>query len=320
MKNILHYLVSATKTRRHEVSQIFLRVPLRLCALVASFLSFVVLVSCKDIIQIDLKKGEALLVVDAFVNNLPSPQTIRLTFTADYFSNTSTPPVLGATVSLTDLSNAKTYSFTPDGNGNYLYTPQLNDSMAQINHNYQLTISYNGTSYTSLTKLKRTANIDSISFLNSRRGFGTNKDTSNPRKFYPYLWAKDAPGAIDYYWIKTYTNNVFNNEPRQLNVSQDDGGGQDGKPFIIPVAFFSLVSKPLYRLDNCTIEIHSITAETYDFLSQMQTQMTNASSGLFAVTPENVKSNISISSGSGIKAIGWFSMSATSSKSRVAGS
>jgi hypothetical protein len=277
------------------------------------------LVSCQDIIQIDLKKGDTLLVVDAFVNNKPEPQKIRLTFTADYFSNTSTPPVLGANVSLTDLTNAKTYTFTPDGNGNYLYTPILNDSMAQVNHNYQLNISYNGSNYTSTCKLKRTANIDSIGFFNSRRGFGNNKDTSNPRKFYPYLFAHDTSGGTDYYWIKTYKDGMFYNAPRNLNVAVDNGGYQDGKGFIPPNAFFNLVNDPFYRLDKCTIEIHSISSETYDFLSQMQTQMTNAQSGLFAVTPENVKTNISVS-GSGYKAIGWFCMSATSSKSRIAGS
>jgi len=279
----------------------------------------IVFSSCIDVIQVDLKTGSTLLVVDAFVNNLPSTQTVRLTYTAPYFNNTATPPVLGAAVSITDLTNAKTYTFTPDGNGNYLYTPQLNDSMAQVNHNYQLTVSFNGTNYTSTTKLNRTTKIDSIIFTNSRRGFSNHPaDTTNPRRFYPNLLAKDAPGGIDYYWIKIYKNNVFYNTPRLLNVTQDNGGGQDGGFFIYPVAS-GLVSDPLYRLDVCKIEINSITAQTYDFLSQMQTQMTNAQSGLFAITPENVKTNISVSSGSGMKAIGWFSMSATSSKTRMAG-
>jgi hypothetical protein len=38
------------------------------------------------------------------------------------------------------------------------------------------------------------------------------------------------------------------------------------------------------------VEIHSINLETYNFLTQVQTQTTN--SGLFATSPENVKTNI----------------------------
>ncbi len=286
------------------------------CALCVIFL-----LSCEDVIQVDLKKGETLLVVDAFVNNLPQTQTVRLTFTADYFSNTNTPPVLGAAVTLLDITNSKTYTFTPDGNGNYFYVPFINDSMAQIGHKYQLSVLYNGSNYTSLTKLNRTTKIDTIIFKNSRRDFGNNPaDTSSPREYFPYLIARDTIGVNDYYWIKTYKNGAFFNGPRQINPSQDAGGiGTDGMPFIPPIAFFSLVDEPLYRNDACTIEIHSITADTYDFLLQMQTQMNNAGSGLFATTPENVKTNIKLSSGSGMKAIGWFSMSATVSKTVVAG-
>src|ERR1700741_4575242 len=83
--------------------------------------------SCKDVIQIKLEKGEKLLVVDAFLDNSADTQKVRLTFNDDYFSNTHPPPALGATVTLSDLTNATTYTFVPDRNGNYLHYPQVND-------------------------------------------------------------------------------------------------------------------------------------------------------------------------------------------------
>ena len=283
------------------------------------FVSTLLLSSCKDVITVDLKKGETLLVVDAFLNNNGATQTLRLTTTAEYFSNTNTPPALGASVSLTDLSANKTFTFTPDGNGNYLYVPQLNDSMAQIGHNYQLNITYNGINYTALSKLNRTTRVDTIIF--KRKKGGPEDTTVLPKKYYPYLIARDAPGAIDYYWIKTYKNGAFYNGPGQLNVVQDAGGvGTDGIFFIPPNAFFLLTpdDDPCYYLDACTIEIYSINADTYDFFMQLKTQMSNSQAGLFATAPENVRTNIKNSSGSGMKAIGWFNMGATTNKTVVA--
>lgn len=276
----------------------------------------VLLGSCKDVIKVDVKKGEALLVVDAFINNKNEAQTVRLTTTDAYFSNAHTPAVLGASVSLTDITNGKAFTFTSDGNGNYLYTPQANDSMTQIGHMYQLNVNYNGVSYSSVSKLNRTTTIDTILF---KRKKGGGQDTNAlPKHYYPYLIAQDAPGATDYYWIKTYKNGTFYDRASELNVVQDAGGtGTDGLFFIPPNAFFELTGDDdaPERLDLVTIEIYSINADTYDFFLQLQTQMNNSQAGLFATTPENVRTNITNNSGYGMKAIGWFNMGASSSKS-----
>jgi hypothetical protein len=281
-------------------------------------LPILALTSCKDIIQVDLKKGDQLLVVDAFIDNSADTQKVRLTYTDDYFSNKHTPPVLGATVTLTDITRSVNYNMTADGNGNYYYLPGVNDSMAQIGHNYRLNVLYNGSNYTALSKLNRTTTIDTIIF--KRKKGGGEDTTLEPKKYYPYLIAKDAAGATDYYWIKTYKNGVFYNDPAQINVVQDAAGpGSDGLFFIPPVAFFVLTpdKDPCFYLDKCTIKIYSINADTYDFMGQMQAQMTNAQAGLFAVTPQNVHTNINTPSGA-IKAIGWFNMGAVVSKTVVA--
>jgi len=275
--------------------------------------------SCEDVIKIDVKKGETLLVVDAFINNNGATQTVRLTTTADYFSNTNTPAVSGANVTLTDLSNSKTYTFTSNGNGNYLYVPQATDTMAIIGHNYQLNVSYNGANYMALSKLNRTGIIDTIIFKSRKSGI--EDTTALPKKYFPYLIARDAPGATDYYWIKTYRNGVFYNGSNQMNNVQDAGGpGTDGIFIIPPNAFFLLTpdNDPIYQYDLCTIEMYSVNKDTYDFLLQMQTQMNNSEAGLFATSPENVRTNINNTSGFGLKAIGWFNMGASTSKSVVA--
>jgi hypothetical protein len=188
--------------------------------------------------------------------------------------------------------------------------------MSQIGHMYQLNVAYNGIAYAAVSKLNRTTTVDTILF---KRKKGGGEDTSaTPKHYYPYLIAQDAPGATDYYWIRTYKNGVFYNRPGELNVVQDAGGtGTDGLFFIPPNAFFQLTgnSDAPERFDQVTIEIYSINSDTYDFWLQMQTQMSNSQAGLFATAPENVRTNIRNTSGYGMKSIGWFNIGASSSKS-----
>ena len=181
------FYIIITKILKHKIT-------LRLSAFAVILFG---LSSCTDVIKVKLEKGDKLLVVDAFIDNSSNAQNVRLTFTDDYFSNTNTPPVLGATVTLTDLNNSLTYTFSPDGNGNYLYAPVANDSMAQLNHNYQLNVSYNGMNYMSLSTLNRTTKIDTIIF--KRKKGATDDTTQQPYKYYPYLIAKDTSGRVDYY-------------------------------------------------------------------------------------------------------------------------
>ena len=285
--------------------------------------SFLLITSCTSIIQVTVPNGSKQVVVDAFIDNSSNPQKVRLTFNDNYFSNVPTPPVLGASVSLNDLTNAKTYTFTPDGNGNYVYTPLFNDSMAQVGHKYQLNISYDGNSYFSLSTLKRTTFINSINFSSTRNPKDTvpNADTANPRRYYPYVHANDIPGPIeDYYWLKTFKNGVYYNQPNQLNAFPEGGfDGTDGYPFLPPVAFLGLTSgdNPIYKGDIFRADIYSINKDTYEFLTQMQSQLTNSQNGLFALTPQNVKTNLKQTAGT-MAAVGWFNIGAVSSKSLVA--
>ncbi len=283
------------------------------------------LTSCTKVIQVDVPGSKnKLVVVDAFINNAPDTQKVRLTTTADYFSNAPTPALLGATVTLNDLTVAKTFIFTPDGKGNYYYVPlTATDTMAYVNHKYQLNVSINGNSYTAYSILNRTTIVNSIVFSSS--GFVPkdtlpNSDTTSPRKYYPYIHATDSMGAADYYWVKTYKNGILYNQPNQMDFFQDGGyDGTDGYPFLPPVAFFNLTNNDnaLFKDDLCTIEILSINKDTYSYLTQLNQQLTNAQSGLFAITPANVKTNIQQTAGTQ-KAIGWFNMGATSKKSRAA--
>lgn len=273
--------------------------------------------SCEDVIQIKLDEGSKLYVVDAFVNDLRMPQTVRVLSNDSYFSNREAPPITNASVLLKDLTAGTQFQFTYTDRGNYVYNPASTDTLARVNHQYELDITIDGVTYTSLTTQKRTAGLDSIhaEYNDGTGGFGP------PDPYYfCSLYAKDKVDNItDYYWVKTFRNDTLFSDSGDLNVCIDGTGGPvtglnvDSTEFTPPATFLGFKS---YQPGNtCKVEIHSISRETYFFLIQAVAQINNG--GLFATTPENVKTNIKTPAEAKTKAVGWFNMATVVSKTKL---
>jgi len=285
-----------------------------------SFLGVLVFLlnSCEDVVQVKLDEGSKLYVIDAFVNDLRSPQTIRVVTNDSYFSNREAPPVSNAAVVLKDLTANTQYVFNYAAQGNYIYNVAAGDTLARVNHQYELNVTIDGVTYTSLTTQKRAAKIDSISaeFDDGTGGFG---GPSNP-SYFCTLWAKDkADNNPDYYWVKTFRNDTLFSESGDINTCIDGTGGVvtgldvDSTDFTPPSTFLGF--KRYQSGNTCRAEIHSLSRETYFFLIQAVTQINNG--GLFATTPENVKTNIVTPKEAKTKCIGWFNMATVASKTKV---
>jgi len=272
--------------------------------------------SCEDVIQVKLDKGEPMVTIDAFVNDMRSTQKVRLTYTDDYFSQKPNYPVTGASVSIKDLTSGITYTFTDNSDGNYTYSLTPSDTMGKVGHNYELTVTHQGNVYKSTSRMNRTTKVDSL-VAEYKEGGGL----SNAEPGYKFAFLGfDIPGdTVDYYWIKSYRNGVFFNKGGDINICADAayGNGADGFPFITPIAKGITPFGEVFKLnDVCRVEIHSINLETFNFLTQVQTQTTN--SGLFATSPENVKTNIKNTTSDKVKVVGWFCMSAVGFKEAIA--
>lgn len=280
-------------------------------------ITVITLTSCEDVVQIKLDEGSKLYVIDAFVNDMEGTQTIRVTTNDTYFSNRQAPPVANAAVVLKDLTG-KTYLFEYSGNGNYVYNVNQNDSIALVDHQYELNVTVDGTTYTSLTTQKRTAGIDSLVAMDmADAGFGPPPVQDSIPTYVCMLFAKDRTDLnIDYYWIKTLRNDTLFSGPADINISIDGTNGAvgdagvDSLSFTPPITFLGFKE---YRSGNsCEVQIHSIARETYYFFVQAAAQINNG--GLFATTPENVKTNIRTPGEAKTKAIGWFNMATVARK------
>ena len=280
-------------------------------------LAAIVLTSCEDVVQIELDKGEPILTVDAFINNMRSVQKIRLTYADDYFSQAQNYPVTGASVSIKDLTSGLSYYFSDsNGDGNYLYSLLTNDTLGKIGHTYELTVIHQNNVFKATSRMKRSSRVDSlVSKFDEGGGLG---NTPSGYKF-AFLGFDVIGDTTDYYWIKSFRNGVFFNKGADINICIDGtyGTGADGFLFIPPIAEGITPRGELFqKFDVCRVEIHSIDFETYNFLAQVQAQTTN--SGLFATSPENIKTNITNTTTDKVKVVGWFSMSAVGFKEAVA--
>lgn len=276
------------------------------------------ILSCEDPIQIKLDQGKKLLVIDAFINNLRIPQNVRITFSQNYLDNNQNVSVVpNAQVILKDLTANNTYTFNYTTNGYYTYTLSPTDTIAKVNHLYELQVNYNGYIYTARTLQKRTAIIDSIQVKFQKNNFSGNQG------YKCVLWGQDLPGPIpDFYWIKSFRNGKLFNKTSQINIAYDAASGgsggvrADGFIFTPPIANGITPGGEYFNSgDTCRVEIHSISEECYNMFNQIITNTNNQ--GLFATTFENVKTNISTPSSATLQAVGFFNMATVVTATKV---
>lgn len=281
------------------------------------------LFACEDQIDPTLPDADPVLSVDAWINDKPEPQVIRLTTTQPYFDNTPPPVVLGATVEVSSPQGER-YVFSEDERnpGTYVWTPPSeSETLGTVGYTYQLRIESAEGNYTAETGMSRTTPIDSITF----EFLGAS--AFNPETYLAQLWATDSAGAGDAYWIKVDKNGESINGAGEIRLVYDGGfsrgGAADGAVFISPVrtsinsfdqddndAFL-----PAYLPgDSIHVELHSLSDAAFDYWNQVQIQV-NRPGGfgeLFANPLANVPTNIRNTDPDGPAAVGFFNVAAVS--------
>ncbi len=280
--------------------------------------------ACTDVIPVDIEPSENEIVVDAWVNNKSEPQTIRLTMSQPYFTNTFAPAITDAVVAIRD-NGGQVYQFENQGDGNYVWIPNPGVTMGEPGAEFILEIQWQGQILQAESHMRNVPAIDSIGIelKNGELGY----TDGHWAEFY----ARDLPGLGDTYWIKAYKNGVFLNKPSELNIAYDaafDAGGEiDGITFITPIR--QLINRfpdpdteddfdvPPYDIgDEVHVEIHSITQEAFFFLQTARDQMTNGDNTIFSIPVANTKSNVYRLSDMR-PVLGFFNVSAVSEATRV---
>jgi hypothetical protein len=258
------------------------------------------LYSCEKVVDLDLPKGEPLPYIDAWITTNPGVQTIKFLKAVNYLDSQEPQAIADAQVSVTDVTTGQTYVFNYL-NGAYTYDAGAT-SIGIIGHAYKLHIVYKGETFEATNEIKRNTVIDSITYK-----FQEEKNDED-EGYYAKLYAKDLPGATDYYWIRTYKNDKLNTYVNEM-LSVDGAFSEDisdGFSFIPPFRDgITSGEKPYVLGDKVKVVIRSLTKNTHDFMDRVSAQIEN--DGMFARVLENVPTNVtSLTAGSQSKIYGWF--------------
>lgn len=256
-------------------------------------------ISCDDKIDIGLPDSDAVIVVDAWLNNLPETQQIVLTWSQNYFDTNVPAGITDAQVTVTD--GTKTFEFTHSEQGKYSWTPPSGEGFGTIGSEYTLTINIDGEEFTSVAQMKQAPTVDSVTFKFEP------EDTFFPDSYLGEFWSRDIKGEGNTYWIKSYKNGELLSKPSEMNIAYDagfnKGGGLDNLIFIPPIRDAvnpldedengELIS-PFKDGDELLVEIHSISEDAFNFLTnvRVQTDRPGGFAELFAQPLSNVPTNI----------------------------
>lgn len=281
--------------------------------------------SCETEVALELDEVPPFLIVDAWLTHTSDTQRIKLNYTRPYFDNGPRHEATGASVYVGEAETLQVFEFIdPDNDGIYEWIPSAGERFGQPGRQYGLQIELDGITYQSLSKMDSVPTIDSITFEYYPKSLFTTDEY-----YIGEFWARDLPGLGDSYWIKTWKNGQFLNQPEQINLAYDAGfsaGGElDSIIFIQPIrtainpfdANDDGLALPPYTMgDSVYVEIHAISNEAWFFMLRVA-QETNRPGGfaeLFAAPPGNVPTNI-LSSDPNVRVAGFFSVAGVSALS-----
>jgi hypothetical protein len=289
--------------------------------IISLLLSLFILSSCEQDIVPQLETAEPQIVIDAWINNSPSPQYIRITETVPYFDSTSYSGIRNATVYIEDNADNTRYDFNEKSPGVYEWIPSTeHPQLGTIQNSYDLNVEIGEKIYTATSTLNRVPEVDSIVF-------SYKSETLYPDGYYAQFYATDLIGPGDTYWIKAYKNGQFLNKANEINLAFDAGfsagSNIDGITFIGFIR--ELVNPydsddagenmpPYMPGDSLVVEVHSINYEAFTFLNELriQTDRPGGFAELFSVPLFNISTNIVSSDPEGSSPVGFFNMSSKS--------
>ena len=277
--------------------------------------------NCTDPIDLRTDFETPELVVDAWLTNLPEPQTVHLTLSQDYYANRLPTGVEDADVIVCNgQDGSRCFPFVHQDSGRYVWTPQAGETLGEVGDTFVLGIQRGEERFAARTTMNRVPAIDSISvqFEEARIGLDSG--------LYAQVYARDFTGLGDAYLIRSTINDTLLNRPSELNLAFDAtfdaGSGTDGIVYIFPLRFsINKIDEdggfvPLKSGDKVQVDIWSLSQEAFFFLGIARDQIQNGDNGIFQVPVANAPGNV-FNVDTGTSALGVFNVAAVSSATQV---
>jgi hypothetical protein len=243
-----------------------------------TFLVFTMLFSaCTEPYDTELESSFVRLVVQGSINTELKAHRVSLTKSGDYFSNTASPKVTGASVSISDGKNIFNLQEVSDG----LY--ETDTIAGEVGKTYTLTINTDGETYEASCYLNYCPPIDSINFGFYDLSAYDIIDSSA----YVLLNALEPNTPDNYYMWNVYRNNILETDTMNEVYFADDEFINGAYMYDVEVGWVRKVEIG----DTITLEILSITEEYYNYIYQVLS-VTDWNMGPFGGPPANPNGNV----------------------------
>ena len=238
------------------------------------FSVIMLLVSCEDVIEIELDYMKPKLVIEGIINDFDNQCIIKLSKTTDYFNPLTNPTVSDAFITLTD-SAGTIVIFNEIEPGIYME----NSLQVQPNIIYTLNIISEGDEYVAKATIPEKVNIDSLTCLYYSESFFIEvgyvvschfSDPGESHNFYRLKSYKISDSTKAKYSKDIYIDDLFNGNTVELpwrnNVYQE--------------------------FDTVVVELYTLDEKTYEYYETLF-PISGGSERQSMATPANPNTNIS---------------------------
>ncbi|MDO6759653.1 DUF4249 domain-containing protein [Tamlana sp. 2_MG-2023] len=259
------------------------------------------LVSCTDVIDVDVPTADPRLVIEASLDwemgTLGNNQTVKLSTTSAYFDNNSNDAVTNAVVSVTRLSDDMVFNFTNNNDGTYTTT----NFEVDLNETYQLEVLYENEVYTATETLLATTPIKAVT--QSEEG-GILPDAIEVNVFF------DDPGdETNFYVLRFKTEG--DPYPELRDVSDEFLNGNEISIFYEKRGDDE--ADELQPGDVVDINLFNVSERYYKFIQLLNSQ--SGSGNPFAPTPVELRGNCVNTTNADNYAYGYFRVTQTNKRS-----
>lgn len=275
----------------------------------------------------DVYEDQELIVVEGLVTDQPGVNTVKISKSLPFGRKSAAKPVKGCIVRISD-DNGNYYTLAESVPGTYSTNPAI--FRGEVGRKYTLHIktndpSFANYSYTSLPmEMKPVPPIDSV-FFEKRVLKEKDEDSPGEEGCQVYLNTFDPDSKCKYYrWSYTETwefrlpysvqNRVcwISNNSSEIHIKNTNFLSED-RINRYPLIFISNETDRLKFRYSLLIDQYSLNDDEFSYWEKMKNVSQEVGS-LYDVTPGSIPSNIFCIEDPGQKALGYFSVSARSSK------
>ncbi|WP_053970782.1 DUF4249 domain-containing protein [Mangrovimonas sp. ST2L15] len=265
---------------------------------------FITLVSCEDVIDVDVPTAATRLVIEASLDwekgTAGNEQSIELRLSTPYFDTTSNSDVTGASVVVENLDSGETFMFDDMNDGSYT----TSSFVPVIGNTYELTVVYQGETYTATEVMTPVAEISNIT-QSVEGGFDDEllevnvyfTDPADEENYYLFRYQADYETYASLYDLSDEF--VNGNEIHDFYEKQDDEDNGE-RPFqagdVVAVDLYG-ISEAYYNYIRILIEQSSSQGDPFSSLAAQvkgncinETQPANYAFGYFRVTEVDKRS------------------------------